>query len=86
MVFAEAFAAEVDGGGLITDSYNGEIDIDNYEHYIEACMSVETIMYVKVEYKGIYSSYTEEIEVRAEEELFTIPTREISLNKTNIAF
>lgn len=49
-------------------------------------MSVETIMYVKVEYKGIYSSYTEEIEVRAEEELFTIPTREISLNKTNIAF
>lgn len=86
LVFAEAFAAEVDGGGLITDSYNGEIDIDNYEHYIEACMSVETIMYVKVEYKGIYSSYTEEIEVRAEEELFTIPTREISLNKTNIAF
>ena len=86
LVFAEAFAAEVDGGGLITDSYNGEIDIDNYEHYIEACMSVETIMYVKVEYKGIYSSYTEEIEVRAEEGLFTIPTREISLDKTNIAF
>lgn len=86
LVFAEAFAAEVDGGGLITGSYNGEYDIDNYEHYIEACMSVETIMYVKVEYKGIYSSYTEEIEVRAEEGLFTIPTREISLDKTNIAF
>lgn len=45
------------------------------------------ILYFYSVWVGIgYSSYTEEIEVRAEEDMFTIPTREISLDKTNIAF
>ena len=96
LTYVDAYALEVEGGGLITDSYKYYWQIDlayaddanaiAYQEHIATLFETNArdLMTVRVTHTGTYSTYVDEIEIRMDS--VCRPVTEVSLDNENLLF